>query len=212
MHWLPQATERWVALGRDQYVEAHTLMSGYLLSSQGDRMAMANSIEARVPFLDYRLVEFIETLPPNLKLRRFRGKYLHKKAVEKWLPRGIVYRKKKGFANPVHEWLRGRMREYIRSCLLADRSAVNLYFNRDFIKETVAKHEANEQNYFRQIYLLLSFELWCRRFLDTSAVADVAPQRARQTTRPPSGRRSRHFCSTRMERASSQSWMMVFST
>jgi asparagine synthase (glutamine-hydrolysing) len=130
-----------------------------------DKTSMANSIEARVPFLDYRLVEFIETLPPNLKLRHLRAKYLHKKAVEKWLPRQVVYRKKKGFANPVHEWLRGRMREYIQSCLLSDRSAVNLYFNRDFIKETVAKHEANEQNYLRQIYLLISFELWHQTFI-----------------------------------------------
>src|SRR6266852_4930404 len=131
----------------------------------GDKTSMANSIEARVPFLDYRLVEFIETLPPHLKLRRFRGKYLHKKAVEKWLPREVVYRTKKGFANPVHEWLRGRMREYIESCLLAERSAVNRYFNRDFIKETVAKHAADEQNYLRQIYLLLSFELWHQKFI-----------------------------------------------
>src|SRR3989454_542389 len=67
-----------------------------------DKTSMANSLEARVPFLDHRLVEFIETLPPTLKLRHFQGKYLHKKAVEKWLPRKVVCRKKKGFANPVH--------------------------------------------------------------------------------------------------------------
>ena len=54
-------------LGRDQYVEAHTLMSGYLLSSQGDRMAMANSIEGRFPFLDHRVIEFANRLPPQLQ-------------------------------------------------------------------------------------------------------------------------------------------------
>src|SRR5207245_8294673 len=58
----------------------------------GDKTSMANSLEARVPFLDHRLVEFIETLPPTLKLRHFQGKYLHKKAVRKWLPRRVVYR------------------------------------------------------------------------------------------------------------------------
>ena len=57
------------------------------------------------------------------------------------------------------------MREYIHSCLLGDRSAVNRYFNRDFIKDTLAKHEADEQNYLRQIYLLISFELWHQTFI-----------------------------------------------
>src|SRR5208337_4068038 len=70
----------------------------------GDKTSMANSLEARVPYLDYRLVEFIESLPSNLKLNWLNGKYLHKKAVEKWLPKEIVHRKKKGFANPVEKW------------------------------------------------------------------------------------------------------------
>ena len=130
-----------------------------------DKTSMANSLEARVPFLDHRLVEFIETLPPTLKLRHFQGKYLHKKAVRKWLPRQVVYRKKKGFANPVHEWLRGQMREYVQSRLLDDRSAVNQYFSRDFIKDTVARHQTDEQDYSRQIYLLMSFELWHQTFI-----------------------------------------------
>ena len=65
-----------------------------------DKTSMANSLEVRVPFLDYRLVEFIESLPPQLKLHGLTGKYLHKKAMLKWLPREVVYRKKKGFAHP----------------------------------------------------------------------------------------------------------------
>jgi asparagine synthase (glutamine-hydrolysing) len=146
------------------YIDTRATLPDDLLMV-ADKTSMANSIEARVPFLDYRLVEFIETLPPNLKLRYFRGKYLHKKAVEKWLPRKIVYAKKKGFTNPVHDWLRGRMREYVQHCLLSERSAVNQYFNRDYIKATVAKHEAGEQNYLRQIYLLISFELWHKTFI-----------------------------------------------
>jgi asparagine synthase (glutamine-hydrolysing) len=131
----------------------------------GDKTSMANSLEARVPFLDYRLIEFIESLPPQMKLRGFRGKYLHKKAVEKWLPKSIVYRKKKGFANPIDEWLRGRMRQYVGDCLLSEGAAVNRYFNREFIRETVAKHEAHQQNYLRHIYLLISFEMWHQKFI-----------------------------------------------
>ncbi len=130
-----------------------------------DKTSMANSLEARVPFLDYRLVEFIETLPANLKLRRFQGKYLHKKAVEKWLPKQVVYRKKKGFANPIDEWLRDRMRHYVRECLLSERAAVQQYFNRQYIEEIVAEHETNRQDYLRHIYLLISFELWHQKFI-----------------------------------------------
>ena len=131
----------------------------------GDKMAMANSLEARVPFLDHRIVEFIETLPPSLKLRGVQGKYLHKKALTKWLPNEIVYRRKKGFANPIDKWLRAKMRRYVDECLASDDAAVNRYFDRGYIKELLAAHEANRQDYLRHIYLLISFELWHQTFL-----------------------------------------------
>jgi len=130
-----------------------------------DKTAMANSLEARVPFLDYRLVEFVETLPPTLKLRGLRGKYLHKRAIEKWLPRRIVYRKKKGFENPVDQWLRSEMRHYVGNCLLSERAAVRRYFNAAYIQKLVEDHESGRQQYLRQIYLLISFELWHQQFL-----------------------------------------------
>jgi asparagine synthase (glutamine-hydrolysing) len=130
-----------------------------------DKMSMANSLEARVPYLDYRLVEFIETLPPNLRLRYFQGKYLHKKALEKWLPRKVAQQKKKGFANPVHQWLRDSMRRYVNDCLLSEKSAVCRYFDREYIRQLLADHEAGRQHYLRHIYLLISFELWHQRFI-----------------------------------------------
>ena len=130
-----------------------------------DKTAMANSLEARVPYLDYRIVEFIESLPPRLKLRGLQGKYLHKKALEKWLPPEVVHRKKKGFANPVDTWLRTSMRRYVGDCLLSEHAAVNRYFNQDYIRSLVAQHEAGQQNYLRHIYLLISFELWHQKFI-----------------------------------------------
>lgn len=130
-----------------------------------DKTSMANSLEARVPFLDRRLVEFIESLPPDLKLRGFQGKYLHKKAVEKWLPEQVVYRKKKGFANPIDEWLRRGMRQYVEDCLLSETARVKRYFDGKFIGQLIAEHEKNKQDYLRHIYLLISFELWHRQFL-----------------------------------------------
>ncbi|MDA8174670.1 MAG: asparagine synthase (glutamine-hydrolyzing) [Nitrospiraceae bacterium] len=131
----------------------------------GDKTSMANSLEARVPFLDHYLVEFIETLPPGLKLHGLQGKYLHKKALEKWLPKDMIYRKKKGFANPVNKWLRGKMQGYVNEALFSNNSAVSKYFNRDYIARLVRLHESNKEEYMRHIYLLLSFELWHEKFI-----------------------------------------------
>jgi asparagine synthase (glutamine-hydrolysing) len=133
----------------------------------GDKTSMANSIEARVPLLDYRLVEFIETLPVNLKLRGIEAKYLHKKAVAKWLPKKMIYKKKKGFANPIHQWLQGQMRSYVHECLLSGNSAIAKYFNQEYIRRLVRNHESGKERHMRHIYLLMSFELWHRRFIGT---------------------------------------------
>jgi asparagine synthase (glutamine-hydrolysing) len=131
----------------------------------GDKTSMANSLELRVPFLDFRLVEFIETLPPNLKIKGLNGKYLHKKAAEKWLPKEIVYRKKKGFANPVGDWLRTSMKPFVHESLLSSDSAAAKYFDQKYIRELLADHEGQQEQRRRHIYLLLSFELWHRQFI-----------------------------------------------
>jgi asparagine synthase (glutamine-hydrolysing) len=130
-----------------------------------DKTSMANSIEARVPYLDYRLVEFIETLPPNLKLKGFRGKHLHKKAVEKWIPKSVIYSKKKGFDNPIDKWLRHQMKAYLGDCLLSEKSSVSSYFEPEYIKELVRLHEEHKEDYLRHLYLLVTFELWHRQFI-----------------------------------------------
>jgi asparagine synthase (glutamine-hydrolysing) len=97
---LPADFMRWHPMGRDQYVEAHTLMSGYLLSSQGDRMAMAASIEARFPFLDHRVIEFANRLPPQFKLRGLMEKLILKRAMRAELPASIWRRTKQPYRAP----------------------------------------------------------------------------------------------------------------
>jgi len=131
----------------------------------GDKMSMANSLESRVPFLDVRLVEFIESLPPSMKLHNFTGKYLHKRALEKWLPKEVVWRKKKGFANPVEHWFRHRMRSFVEDKLLSPESACSRYFNTAYIRRLLDDDREGREQYRRHIYLLLSFELWHRRFI-----------------------------------------------
>ena len=97
---LPSSIGRWAPLARDQYVEAHTLLSGYLLSAQGDRVAMANSIEARYPFLDHRLIEFASTLPPGFKLRGLAEKAILKDAFRDMVPEAIRRRTKQPYRAP----------------------------------------------------------------------------------------------------------------
>lgn len=97
---LPPDIDRWIPMGRDQYVEAHTLMSGYLLSSQGDRVAMANSIEGRFPFLDHRVIEFANRLPPTVKMKGLTEKYILKRAFADELPPSIRTRTKQPYRAP----------------------------------------------------------------------------------------------------------------
>ena len=131
----------------------------------GDKTSMACSLEGRVPFLDVRLVEFIESLPPKMKLNRLTGKYLHKKASRKWLPDEVVYRKKKGFANPIENWFRMRMRPFVEECLLSPDAAVAQYFDQGCIRRILELDRTGREQYRRHIYLLVSLELWHRAFL-----------------------------------------------
>jgi asparagine synthase (glutamine-hydrolysing) len=97
---LPASIKQWAPMNQDQYVEAHTLMSGYLLCSQGDRVAMASSVEGRFPFLDHRLIEFANRLPPKLKMKGLTEKYLLKKSMRGLLPESIRTRTKQPYRAP----------------------------------------------------------------------------------------------------------------
>ena len=130
-----------------------------------DKTSMANSLESRVPFLDYRLVEFVENLPPNLKLNGFNGKYLHKIAIKKWLSKKAVHRKKKGFANPIEDWFRVKMRRFVEDCLLSADSSMALYFDQKCIGQMLKRDREGQEQYRRHIYLLVSLELWHRAFM-----------------------------------------------
>ena len=164
LRWLYRDVENLDPLTQILYMDTRSNLPDDLLMV-GDKTSMANAVEARVPFLDYRIVEFAESLRPELRLKGLSAKYLHKKAIEKWLPKEIVYRKKKGFANPVDCWLKGGMRSYVHECLLSQNSAVRRYFDGDYIRQTLQVHESDRLNNMRHIYLLVSFELWHQRFI-----------------------------------------------
>jgi asparagine synthase (glutamine-hydrolysing) len=117
---LPPTFGAWHPFHRAQYLECRTLLPGYLLSSQGDRMLMANGVEGRFPFLDHRLAEFAAALPPHLLMRGLNEKHLLKRAFGAELPRGIVSRKKQPYRAPGGSaFLTGAAREETRDVLSA---------------------------------------------------------------------------------------------
>lgn len=97
----PQGFDNWGDLAKAQYLESTLFMSGYLLSSQGDRMTMANSVEGRYPFLDHRLIEFATKLPEGLKMHGLNEKYLLKKMIEDKIPASISKRPKQAYRAPI---------------------------------------------------------------------------------------------------------------
>lgn len=146
------------------YIDTRSSLPDDLLMV-GDKTSMATSLEVRVPFLDYRLVEFIESLPPGLKLNGLTGKYLHKKALKKWLPPKVIYRKKKGFDNPLAEWFRTDMRPFVEEMLLSGDSSVGRYFDQGYIGLMLERDRKGLEELRRHIHLLVSFELWHREFI-----------------------------------------------
>jgi asparagine synthase (glutamine-hydrolysing) len=105
---LPEAYASFSTLGRAQYVEIITFLTGYLLHSQGDRMLMGNSVEGRFPFLDHRVAEFAARLPDSAKLPSLREKYILRRAVQPLLPENIVRREKRPYRAPILRAFMGR--------------------------------------------------------------------------------------------------------
>lgn len=115
---LPAGFDKWDHLAQAQWLETTIFMSGYLLSSQGDRMAMANSVEGRYPFLDYRVIEFCASLPSDFKLRGLNEKYLLKRVMKNRIPDSIVKRPKQPYRAPIKSvFISDNRPDYVREML-----------------------------------------------------------------------------------------------
>ena len=143
-----------------------------------DRMSMAHSIEARVPLLDHELLEFAATIPPTLRLHEGTSKYIFKRALEGWLPASILERPKHGFSVPLGRWFRGRLREFAGELLLSDRARQRGLFDAGAVARLLNRHRAGRDLEF-QLWTLISFELWARRFLDDVQVWRPSPEASR---------------------------------
>jgi len=114
---LPESFSGWDSFNQAEYLEATQLLPGYILSSQGDRMAMAHSVEGRYPFLDYRVVEFAAKLPPQLKMKVLDQKHLLKRAARGRVPESIVRRPKQPYRAPDGTSFFSRSHDYVEELL-----------------------------------------------------------------------------------------------
>ncbi len=153
-HWLSRLQE--------------TDLASYLpldILTKVDRMSMAHSLEARVPLLDHKVVEFAARIPPTMLLRRGRTKHLLRRAVAGLLPASVLEKPKRGFAVPLGRWFRGPLRDYPRDLLLSERCRQRGIFDPAAVERLLADpRRGSEMNL--PVWTLLSFELWCRTFLD----------------------------------------------
>jgi asparagine synthase (glutamine-hydrolysing) len=141
MSTMPAEFGAWPPLARAQYLETKSLLPGYILSSQGDRVSMAHSIEGRVPFLDHRVVEFCARLPLHYKIRGLNEKYILKKCMKRYLPKGIVKRTKQPYLAPDSKsfFHNSKVPDYVEDLLSEDRIRQYGYFNEKPVKLLVNK-------------------------------------------------------------------------
>jgi len=152
-----------------QYLDLKTYLVGDI-NTKVDRASMAHSLEVREPLMDHKLVEWLATLPSNLKVRGREGKFLLKKAMEPHLPQDVLYRPKMGFAVPLERWFRGPLKQRVRDAVLGERLASTGWFNRPYLEHLVSAHQAGTRDYSSPLWTLLMFEAFLRNVVDTSVV------------------------------------------
>lgn len=131
-----------------------------------DIATMANSLEARSPFLDHEVIEFAASLPETMKLRGLTSKYLLKRVLRKLLPSENLDRRKMGFGVPVGHWFRGKLEPFLRETILAEKALKRQLFKPEVVKRMVDQHVQGMRDYSHQLWTLMMLELWFQRFID----------------------------------------------
>ena len=144
-----------------QYLDTKTYLVGDI-NTKVDRASMAHSLEVREPLMDHTLVEWLATLPSDLKIKGQEGKFLFKKALEPLLPNDLLYRPKMGFAVPLARWFRGPLKQRVRDALLGKVLAETGIFNRDYLEHLLDAHQSGARDYSAPLWSLLMFEAFLR--------------------------------------------------
>jgi len=134
------------------------------LLERGDRMTMAASLEARMPFMDHKLAEFISTLPDNCRVHGMTTKWILREAMKPFLPHEIIYRPKIGFRVPVNEWFQNSMKEYLYDHLTGPGSLTTGYYKKSALTKILEEHVSGRQNHEKLLWCLLNLELWHKEY------------------------------------------------
>lgn len=158
------------------------------LLAKADRASMAHSLEARSPLLDRALIEYAATIPTSIRLKHFETKHVLKKLAERYVPRSVLYRRKKGFVMPASRWLRGELSPYVRAALDSRTFFDRGWVRPEFVRRILAEHFTGEHDWGEQLWTLLVLEVWARLTLDRTLERDAQmdallrkPERPRRT-------------------------------
>jgi asparagine synthase (glutamine-hydrolysing) len=156
------------ALSRRQWADIHLYLPDDILTKV-DRASMAVSLEARSPFLDYKVVEFAARIPARYRMNRGTRKLVLKRAVSPLVPAEILGRRKEGFSIPMKHWLRQELRPMAHDLLAS--AAITDYFDRDTCSRLLAEHESGRFNHAHILWTLMVFAMWRERPVGSEAAA-----------------------------------------
>ena len=171
------ASPRRSALERMLYFDQTSWLPDNLLE-RGDRISMAASIEARMPFMDTELAALVARLPDSWRIRGLVQKYILRTAMADILPTVILGRPKVGFRVPVNEWFRGPMRSFIRDHIGGQRSLCRELCDRRQIEQVLSEHESGRQNHEKLLWTLVNLELFQERYALGPTVMRLADHRS----------------------------------
>lgn len=152
-------------LARMTYLELKLRLPELLLM-RVDKITMATSIEARVPFLDHHLVEYAMGLPRSLKVEGTSGKHILKRALDEILPRDLLYNRKRGFGAPVREWFRSALAGSFESHVLNSRMRRRDLLDYEFVNRMLIEHRKESKDWGFHLWALLNLSLWYERWID----------------------------------------------
>jgi asparagine synthase (glutamine-hydrolysing) len=159
-----ESSRQFEGINRDLFLDFKTYLVDDILVKV-DRASMATSLEARVPLLDYKLVEFAFSLPPDYKLRGNTTKWFFKSAMKGILPERIIHRRKEGFSIPIKNWLKEDLKDLMMAYLSPGRLAETGLFNWAYVEKMINEHLSNHQNHSHRLWALILFELWREKYL-----------------------------------------------
>jgi asparagine synthase (glutamine-hydrolysing) len=165
----PVADPRASALRRILHFDQTSWLPDNLLE-RGDRMTMAASIEARMPYMDHELAAYVSSLPDRYRLRGMTSKWILRQAMQRVLPKAILERPKVGFRLPVNLWFRGPLRDYLRESLTGPSSLTSGYYRTHALRRVLDEHDRGRCNHEKLLWCLLNLEVWQRECMAAAPV------------------------------------------